>query len=50
MIADLSMYLLDIASNSIRAEASHIMIRFVDSKKKNEISLEIRDDGKGMDE
>ncbi|WP_273399161.1 ATP-binding protein [Traorella massiliensis] len=49
MMADLSMYLLDITSNSIRANASHIMIRFEDSKKKNEISLEIIDDGRGMD-
>ena len=50
MMANLSMHLLDIAANSVRAGANHITICFCDSLKRNEISLEITDDGKGMDE
>lgn len=50
MMANLSMHLLDIASNSVRANANQIVICFCDSMKENTISLEITDNGKGMDE
>lgn len=50
MMQNLSMHLLDIASNSVRANADTILIRLKNSQKENVISLEIQDNGKGMDE
>ena len=47
---NLSMHILDIASNSIRAEASLIQINMVDKASCDEVSIEIIDNGKGMDE
>lgn len=50
MMESLSSTLLDIASNSVRACAKNIGITFVDSFRQDLVSLEIKDDGKGMDE
>jgi anti-sigma regulatory factor (Ser/Thr protein kinase) len=47
---DLSLHILDIAENSIAAQAKIIKIRVLESKKKDLLSLEIMDDGKGMDQ
>lgn len=50
MMANLSMHLLDIAANSVKANATEIFIHFHDSGKEDQIFLEIRDNGKGMDD
>lgn len=50
MMENLSMHILDIAQNSIRANAKNIWIQYIDSKMNNVVSLEIKDDGCGMDE
>lgn len=44
------MHILDIAENSIRAEARNIEISIKKDSKNNLLSLEITDDGKGMTE
>lgn len=46
---DLSLHILDIAENCITAEASRIEIRIVEDTKENIMTLEITDNGKGMD-
>jgi len=46
---DISLHILDIAENSIAAQAKKIEIRIQESQKKDILSLEIEDDGKGMD-
>lgn len=45
---DLSLHVLDIAENSIRANACLIQIRLKEQIKSNELTLVIQDDGKGM--
>lgn len=47
---DLSLHILDIVENSIRAGASKINITIVEDMKKDLLTIEIKDDGKGMDE
>ena len=47
---DLSLHLLDIAENSVKAEAKRISIIIEESKKEDTLSVKILDDGKGMDE
>jgi len=47
---DLSLHILDIAENSIRAEAGNIEISIDQNSEKNVLSLSITDDGKGMTE
>ncbi|MCD7894277.1 MAG: ATP-binding protein [Erysipelotrichaceae bacterium] len=47
---ELSLYILDIAYNSIRANAKHITIKIIDSIKDNIIQITIIDDGIGMSE
>ena len=47
---DLALHVLDVAENSIRAGASHIRIRLIENAVKNQLILEIEDDGAGMDE
>ncbi|MCD7809421.1 MAG: ATP-binding protein [Erysipelotrichaceae bacterium] len=47
---ELSLYILDIAYNSIRAKATHITIKIIDSIKDNIIHITIKDDGTGMSE
>ena len=46
---DLSLHVLDIAENSIRAEAERIEIRVVEDVENDVLTLQINDDGKGMD-
>ncbi len=46
---DLSLHILDIAENSIAAQASRIEIRLEENRAQNVLVLEITDNGKGMD-
>lgn len=50
MMQNLSMHVLDIASNSVRAEATDLHIIMINSTCKDLISIEVIDNGKGMDE
>ena len=45
---DFSLHILDIAENSINAGAKLIEIRIVENAKKDVLTIEIKDDGKGM--
>jgi anti-sigma regulatory factor (Ser/Thr protein kinase) len=47
---DLSLHVLDIAENSIAAGARHVEIRVRESRRKDLLSIEIIDDGRGMSE
>lgn len=47
---DLSLHILDIAENSIRAHARCIQIGLVEDRKTDVLTLTVTDDGKGMDE
>lgn len=47
---DLSLHILDIAENSITAGADRIEITIVEDMKANLLSIEINDNGKGMDD
>ncbi|MDI6744657.1 MAG: ATP-binding protein [Thermodesulfovibrionales bacterium] len=47
---DLSLHILDIVENSIAAGANRIEIRVVEDTRKDILSVEIRDNGKGMSE
>jgi hypothetical protein len=47
---DLSLHILDIVENSVAAQASWIEIRISEDQKKNVLSVEISDNGAGMDE
>jgi signal transduction histidine kinase len=47
---DLSLHILDIAENSIAAEAKRIEIRIEEDQVKDVLAIEIKDDGNGMDE
>lgn len=47
---DLSLHILDIVENSVAAEADTIEIRISEDEKKDLLSIEIIDNGKGMDE
>jgi anti-sigma regulatory factor (Ser/Thr protein kinase) len=46
---DLSLHILDIAENSINAGAKNIEINIIEDTKNNLLTLEIIDNGKGMD-
>ena len=46
---DLSLHILDIVENSIRAEASVIEISVVEDADKDTLTLNIKDNGKGME-
>ena len=46
---DLSLHILDVVENSIRAQAKRVEISVVEDKEKDLLALEIKDDGKGMD-
>ena len=46
---DLSLHILDIAENSVAAKADRIEIRIVEDKEKDWLSIEIIDNGTGMD-
>ena len=45
---DLSLHILDIVENSIRAEARRVEILVVEDVENDMLSLQIKDDGKGM--
>ena len=47
---DLSLHILDIAENSIAAEAKTIEIKIDENKENDLLTIEIKDNGKGMDE
>jgi anti-sigma regulatory factor (Ser/Thr protein kinase) len=47
---DLSLHILDIAENSIRADAAHIRIAVTRDNDQGLLLIEVSDDGKGMDE
>jgi signal transduction histidine kinase len=47
---DLSLHILDIVENSLRANATTVVIRLTESTKTNTLVLEVIDDGEGMDE
>jgi signal transduction histidine kinase len=47
---DLSLHILDIAENSISASAKRIEISIDEDQDKDLLTIEIKDDGKGMDE
>ncbi|MBC8401095.1 MAG: ATP-binding protein [Candidatus Marinimicrobia bacterium] len=47
---DLSLHILDIVENSLRAGARTVAIRLVENKHDDILRLEIEDDGSGMDD
>jgi signal transduction histidine kinase len=47
---DLSLHILDIAENSIAAEAGKVEIIIAEDREKDLLTIEIKDDGKGMDQ
>lgn len=47
---DISLHILDIAENSVAAKADKIKIKITEDKKKDLLSVEISDNGSGMDE
>ncbi len=47
---DISLHILDIVENSVRASARTIKIRIEENIEKDWLTLEIEDNGKGMDE
>ncbi len=47
---DLSLHILDVVENSVAASAAMIEISIVEDTVNDRLSLEIRDDGEGMDE
>ncbi len=47
---DLSLHILDIAENAIRAEAETIKIEIMEDEGEDQLTICIEDDGKGMDE
>ena len=47
---DLSLHILDVVENSISAKASRIEIKVVEDTGKNLLTIEIKDNGLGMDE
>jgi len=47
-VRDISLHILDIAENSVKAGAKNIIILVNEDIKKNELTLEITDDGRGM--
>ena len=46
---DISLHVLDIAENSIRANAKNVNIMITEDKKNDLLTLKIEDDGEGMD-
>jgi len=47
---DLSLHILDIAENAISGSARTVEIRIDEDRNKDLLTIEIKDDGKGMDE
>ncbi len=50
LMEDLSLHILDIVENSVAAQASRIEIRLSEDKRKDLLSVEVIDNGIGMDE
>jgi signal transduction histidine kinase len=48
-VQDLSLHILDIVQNSIRADARRVEIRLTEDQENDLLTVEIIDDGKGMD-
>jgi signal transduction histidine kinase len=48
-VEDLSLHILDVVENSLRSEARLIQISVVEDLEQDLLTLEIKDDGKGMD-
>jgi anti-sigma regulatory factor (Ser/Thr protein kinase) len=49
-VEDLSLHVLDIAENAVAAGARKVDIRVTEDEEKDRLTIEIEDDGKGMDE
>lgn len=49
-MTELSLHILDIVQNSLRANASKVCVRIIENLDNNQFSIEISDDGDGMDE
>jgi signal transduction histidine kinase len=47
---DLSLHILDVVENSIRAHAGQVTIRLTENRTADLLTLEIDDDGEGMDD
>jgi hypothetical protein len=47
---DLSLHILDIVENSISAQAEAVLIRISEDTRSNLLTVEIEDDGRGMDQ
>ena len=47
---DLSLHILDVVENSIRAGAGCVWVRLTEDRREERLTLEIDDDGEGMDE
>lgn len=47
---DLSLHILDVVENSIRAKSANVKIRLCENAAKDLLVLEVTDDGEGMDE
>lgn len=47
---DISLHILDIAENSIRANAKNVNIMITEDKKNDLLTVKIEDDGEGMDD
>lgn len=50
IMRDISLHLMDIMQNSIRAQATEINVMLIADREKDELTVEIRDNGIGMDE
>jgi signal transduction histidine kinase len=49
-VEDISLHILDVVENSIRANATHVIVKVTEDGKEDLLILEIGDDGEGMDE
>jgi anti-sigma regulatory factor (Ser/Thr protein kinase) len=49
-VEDLSLHVLDIAENAVTAGARRVDIRVTEDEKQDLLTIEVEDDGKGMDE
>ena len=47
---DVSLHILDIVENALRAGAKNVLIRLAQSKREDRLVLEVEDDGEGMNE
>lgn len=47
---DVSLHILDIVENAVRAGAKNVVIRLAQNKAEDQLVLEVIDDGEGMDE